>query len=108
MILAEFSKFLQQHNDELITHKTTPIKLLHSWLYAVINKNPKNHAEKIVHKEIMYAQNKNGDYLIVGKSDSGRKLVTALINFCESYENYYHAKWIETLEKNYKTENKTI
>ncbi len=101
MILAEFSKYIQKHNDELMTHKTTPLNLLHEWLYAVINKNPKNNVEKIVHKEILYCQNNNGDYLIVGKSDSGRKLVTSLINFANSYKNYNHAKWIEMIEKNY-------
>ena len=102
MILAEFAKFLQQHNAELMTHKTTPIELLHKWLYIVINKNPKSNIEKIVHKEILYAQNENGDYLIVGKSESGRKLVTALINFCQSYQNYNHAKWLEMIEKGLK------
>lgn len=102
MILAEFSKFIQQHNDELMTRQTTPLALLHKWLYTVINKNPKNNVEKIVHKEIMYCQNPEGDYLIVGKSDSGRKLVTALINFANSYKNYNHAKWMEMLEKNYR------
>ena len=41
------------------------------------------------------------NYIIVGKSESGRKLATALINFAQSYKNYNHAKWMEMLEKNY-------
>ena len=101
MILAEFSKFLQAHNDELLTHKTTPLKLLPLWVKAVIEKNPKSNVEKIVHKEIMYAQNENGDYIIVGKSDSGRVLVSALIKFAKSYDNYTHSKWVEMTEKAY-------
>jgi len=101
MILAEFSKYLQKHNNELLTHKTTPLKLLHEWLRTVINKNPKNNIDKIVHREILYCENSNGDYLIVGKSDSGRKLVKALINFAKSYDNYNQAKWIEMTEKSY-------
>ena len=101
MILAEFAKYLQNHNEELITHKVKPLELLHKWLFEVINKNPKNNVEKIVHKEILYAQNNRGEYTIIGKSDSGRKLVTSLINFCKSYENYNHAKWMETIEKNF-------
>ena len=84
MILAEYSKFLQEHNEELLTRKTTPMKLLHKWLKSVINKNPKNNIDKIVHKEIMYCENENGDYLIVGKSDSGRVLVSALTKFAKS------------------------
>lgn len=101
MIIAEFSKYLQMHNDELLTRKTTPLKLLHEWIRVVINKNPKNNIDKIVHKEILYCENENGDYLIVGKSDSGRVLVSALIKFAKSYENYNQAKWIEMLERSY-------
>lgn len=101
MIISEFAKYLQKHNDELLTRKTTPIHLLHEWLRAVINKNPKNNIDKIVHREILYCENENGDYLIVGKSDSGRILVSALINFAKSYENYNHAKWLELTEKTY-------
>ena len=99
MILTEFAKFLQDYNEELMTHKTTPLALLHEWLYKVINKNPKSNVEKIVHKEILYCKNDSGDYLIVGKSDSGRKLVTSLINFANSYKNYNHAKWLELVER---------
>ena len=101
MILTEFAKFLQQYNQELIMHKTTPLELMHKWLIQIINKNPKSNVEKIIHKEIMYAENANGDYIIVGKSTSGRKLVTSLINFAKSYENYNHAKWLEMTERNY-------
>ena len=51
MIISEYAKFLQEHNEELLTKKTTPLKLLHTWLKKVITKNPKNHIDKIVHKE---------------------------------------------------------
>ena len=99
MIISEFAKYLQLHNNELLTHKTTPLNLLHEWLKLVINKNPKSNIDKIVHKEILYCENENGDYLIVGKSDSGRVLVSALIKFAKSYENYNYAKWVELAEK---------
>ncbi|MBQ8460206.1 hypothetical protein IJ541_08915 [bacterium] len=101
MILAEFAKYLQAHNDEILTRKTTPLELLHKWLREVINKNPKNHTDKIVHKEIMYCENPQGDYVIIGKSDSGRILVSALIKFAKSYDNYNHSKWIEMTEKSF-------
>lgn len=107
MILAEFSKYLQEHNEELLTRQTTPIILLHEWLRTVINKNPKNNIDKIVHKEILYCENANGDYLIVGKSDSGRILVSALIKFAKSYENYNNAKWLELTEKSYQKQRHT-
>ena len=105
MIIAEYAKFLQEHNEELLKRETTPLQLLYKWLETVINKNPKNHIEKIVHKEIMYAKNDNGDYIIVGKSDSGRVLVSALIKFAKSYDNYTHSKWMELTEQSYHSKN---
>ena len=94
MILSEFSKYLQLHNQDLMTGKTTAAKLLCEWIRLVIYKNPKNNVDKIVHREIMLAENKSGDFLIVGKSESGRVLVNALNNFALSYENYIMSKWL--------------
>jgi len=94
MILNEFSKYLQSKNEEILSNNTTATKLLCEWIKFVINKNPKNNVDKIVHKEIMLAQNKSGDFFIVGKSESGRVLVKALANFALSYENYLMQKWL--------------
>ncbi len=105
MILAEFSKYLQSHSDELLTHQTTTLKLLGIWIEEAVGKNPKTHADKIIHKEIMYAKNPQNDYIIVGKSDSGRVLVKALIEFAKSYKNYNHSKWMELTEKSYNTKD---
>jgi len=94
LILKEFSIYLQERNKDIISNKTTTTKLLCEWIKFVINKNPKNHVDKIVHKEIMLAQNKSGDFFIVGKSESGRVLVNALYNFALSYEHYIMSKWL--------------
>lgn len=98
MILKEFSIYLQERNTDIISNRTTTTKLLCEWIKFVINKNPKNHVDKIVHKEIMLAQNKSGDFFIVGKSESGRILVNALYNFALSYEHYIMSKWL--IDKN--------
>ncbi len=95
MILNEFSKYIQTKNADITTGKTTGTKILCDWIKIVINKNPKNHVDKIVHKEIMLAENKSGDFLIVGKSESGRTLVKALYNYALSYEHYIMSKWLE-------------
>lgn len=95
MILKEFSKYLQEHNKDLISNKTTATKLLCEWIKLVINKNPKNHVDKIVHKEILLAENSVGDFFIVGKSESGRTLVNALYNFALSYEHYIMSRWLQ-------------
>lgn len=94
MILKEFSKYLQQHNDDLIQNRTSATKLLCEWVKYVVHKNPKNNVDKIVHKEVMLAENSQGDFLIVGKSESGRVLVHALCEFAKSYENFIMAKWL--------------
>lgn len=95
MILSEFSKFLQQHNEDIVQNKTTTTKLLCEWIKFVIYKNPKTHADKIVHKEIMLAENKAGDFFITGKSESGRVLVNALYNYALSYEHYMMSRWLQ-------------
>lgn len=104
MILHEFSQYLQERNQDIISNKTTTTKLLCEWIKFVINKNPKKHVDKIVHKEIMLAQNKSGDFFIVGKSESGRVLVNALYNFALSYEHYIMSKWL--IDKNPEDFNK--
>ena len=95
MIIREFSKYLHTKNDYIKSGKVSATKLLCDWIKFVINKNPKNHADKIVHAEITLAENKSGDFLIVGKSESGRILVNALYNFALSYEHYIMQKWLE-------------
>ncbi len=95
MILQEFSKYIQSKNEDIINNKTTSTKILCEWIKLVIHKNPKNNADKIVHKEIMLAQNKSGDFLITGKSESGRTLINALFNYAQSYEHYIMSKWLE-------------
>ena len=37
MILSEFAKYLQQHDNEIITNKTTATKVLCNWIKFVIN-----------------------------------------------------------------------
>lgn len=100
MILNEFSKYIQSKNEDITSGKTTGTKILCDWIKIVINKNPKNHVDKIVHKEIMLAENKSGDFLIVGKSESGRTLVNALYNYALSYEHYIMSKWLENQKPN--------
>lgn len=100
MILSEFSKYLQSRNDDITSNRSSGTKILCDWIKLVINKNPKNNVDKIVHKEIMLAENKSGDFFIVGKSESGRVLVNALYNYALSYEHYIMSKWLEDKKAN--------
>jgi hypothetical protein len=94
MILEEFSKYLQEHKEEIVAGDTTATKLLCEWIRQIIHQNPRENMDKIIHTEIMLAENKTGDFLIVGKSESGRTLVNALCNFALSYENYLMSRWL--------------
>ena len=95
MILKEFSKYIQQKNDDILSGKTTATKILTDWIRLVIHKNPKKHVDNIVHSEIMLAENSYGEFLLVGKSESGRILIKALYNYAQSYEQYIMSKWLQ-------------
>lgn len=96
MILKEFAKYLHNNENAIVSNETTTTKLLCSWIKTILRKHPKTNVEKIIHTEIMLAENKSGDFLIVGKSESGRSLVKSLSNFAESYETCLIARWLET------------
>jgi hypothetical protein len=93
MILTEFSKFLQSKEQEIIENNSCT-KLLGFWVKNVLEKHPKSHVEKIIHKEIALAKNKTGHYLLVAKSESGRILTKSLYNFALSYEQHMLRKWL--------------
>lgn len=93
MILNEFSKYLQENEQEIIEKKSCT-KLLGLWIKSKLEKKPKTNIEKIIHAEIALAKNKAGDYLLVAKSESGRTLTNALYNFALSYEQHVLNKWL--------------
>ena len=94
MILKEFSKFLQNHEEEIIKNKST-ITLLGTWIKSILEKQPHSNVEKIIHAEITIAENKKGDYLLIAKSPSGQSLTESLYNFALSYEHHLMKKWLE-------------
>lgn len=94
MIIGEFAKFLQQKDKEIIENKTT-LSLLTVWILSILQKEPQTNIEKIIHKEIDFYQNEAGDFYLVAKSKSGRKLTQSLYNFALSYEQHLMRKWLE-------------
>lgn len=99
MILTEFSKFLQDNEQEIIKKKSCT-SLLGAWVRSVLEKKTGTNVEKIIHQEIALAKNKVGDYLLVAKSDSGRVLTNALYNFALSYEQHVLKKWLQDKKPN--------
>lgn len=94
MILTEFSKYLQENEQEIIEKKSCT-SLLGQWVKQILERKPKTNIEKIIHAEITLASNKIGDYLLIAKSESGRTLTQALYNFAQSYEHHIMQKWLQ-------------
>ena len=95
MILAEFAKFLQENEEEIINKNKSCTSLLGLWIKSVLEKKPISNIEKIICTEISLAKNKVGDYFLVAKSESGRALTNSLYNFALSYEQHVLKKWLE-------------
>lgn len=94
MILSEFSKILQQHEQDIVNGKTS-LEFLTEWIKDVLSKRPKTNAEKIIHTEIALCKNNLGDFMLVGKSDSGRVLTNALYEFSKSFDRHVLRKWLQ-------------
>ena len=94
MILKKFAEYIQTKDEEIISNKFTAINILSEWIIKTIEKKPRTHVEKIIHSEITLAKNKYNEFLIIGKSESGRVLINALYNYALSYEHYVLAKTI--------------
>ena len=94
MIIAEFAKFLQAHDKEIVEKHST-CSLLCNWIIGILEKRPSNNIKKVIHTEIACAKNEVGEFFLVAKSESGQKLTNALYNFALSYEQHLMRKWLE-------------
>ena len=56
MILTEISKYLQEHEDEIKSGKST-LSLVTEKLIEILKKQPKNNVEKIIHTELSLFEN---------------------------------------------------
>ena len=75
MILKYFSDYLKA------TNKTATIEELSLWLREKLEKPAKCHEDKIIQAEIYLAQNKNGNFCLIGKNKTGRNLVKSLYHY---------------------------
>ena len=88
MILKEFSQYLQENLDK------SSVLLLNDWLKNKTESLAITNIDKIIQTEIYIAKNKYNDSLLIGKSESGRKLIASLYNFALSFEQQKLARWI--------------
>ena len=92
MILKEFSKYL------LSQEGGSALKHLNVWLIGHINNPNLTKVNKVIQKEITFAKNAHGNFLLIGKSSSGRRLLESLYNFACAFENQEHARFIHNLK----------
>lgn len=88
MILKEFSQYLQDNLE------TSAVVLLNKWIKTKVETPALSNVDKIIQAEIYIAKNKYNDSLLIGKSESGRRLIQALYNFSLSFEQQKIARWI--------------
>ncbi|MDD3237182.1 MAG: hypothetical protein PHV37_03715 [Candidatus Gastranaerophilales bacterium] len=90
MILKEFAEYLQNNIED------SSVYLLNKWIKDILETPPQSKVEQVIHAEIYIAKNKYNDTLLIGKSDSGRKLIDTLYNFALSFEQQKLARWLHT------------
>ncbi len=94
MILKEFSEYLQQNIDK------SSVLLLNEWLKEKIETPARTNIDRVIQTEIYIAKNKLQDILLIGKSDSGRKLIKVLYNFALSFEQQKLARFLHDKKAN--------
>jgi len=93
MIIREFAQYVQGFNAEIPS-----LILLNKWLKEKLSRPAKTKVEKIIHNEIGLLKNKRGEFVLIGKNQSGRILLEALYNYTQSYDQHKFSKWIHKLK----------
>ncbi len=86
MILKYFSNHLKS------TNKQASFKELMFWLQERLEAPPKCHEDKIIQAEIYLAKNIDGDFCLVGKSETGRNLIQSLYHYIQGCQNITNAR----------------
>ena len=93
MIIKAFSEYLKTVSSDI-----TPVLLLSKWLKLKLSKKPENNIERVINHEIAFIKDKKGNYMLIGKTNSGKILLESLYNFALSYEQHSFTKWIHNLK----------
>lgn len=94
MILSEFAEFLKKK----LTPKTTPVDVLGHWFKQKLSIEPESNVEKIIHTEIGYWKDENGQIFFVGKSETGENLIAALYHFALSFDQQNFNRWLHRVK----------
>ena len=76
MIIQAFATYLQSFEENIPS-----VVLLSNWIKGILEKEPTNNIERVIHHEINYSKNKIGMFMMTGKGESGKRLIESLYNF---------------------------
>jgi len=93
MIIREFAKYVQKFSVDIPS-----LIILNKWLKDKLSHTPETKIDKIIHNEIGLLKNKRGEFLLIGKNQSGRILLEALYNYTQSYDQHKFGKWVHNLK----------
>jgi hypothetical protein len=100
MILHAFSKKLREDFCQDFPAEV----ILYEWLADILSRPPLagDHVAQVIHTEVAMAEPiRRTDPLeahhFEGRSQSGRKLLEALLSYCKSYERWQFSRWLHHL-----------
>jgi len=89
MIIKAFATFLQSYEEDI-----PAVILLSKWVKTILEKEPTNNIERIIHHEISISKNNIGMFILTGKGKSGRILIESLYSFALSFEQQKFTRWV--------------
>lgn len=92
MIIKAFATYLQSYEGK--NTNIPPVILLANWVKAILEKEPTNNVERVIHHEICLSKNNIGMFILTGKSKSGRILIESLYTFALSFEQQKFNRWV--------------
>lgn len=95
MIIKAFAKYLQSFEGEIPS-----VILLSNWIKNILEKEPQNNVERVIHAEITIAKNNLGMFILTGKGKSGKILLESLYSFALSFEQQKFTRWVHHINAN--------
>ncbi len=110
LILEAFAEFLHAADPNM-----PATDVLAQWLWKRLSTPPANNVDKVLHCEMAICQagepskgispsseigagKKTVTYVFRGTSDSGKRLLKSLYEYCQSYDQQRWARWVHNLK----------
>ncbi len=93
MIIEAFSDHIKNFNADI-----PAIIVLSKWLREKLTKEPQDNVEKVLQTEISIMKNKRGIFLMIAKSESGKKLLESLYEYALSYDGHKFSRWVHKVK----------